>query len=96
MDGSQKIPVRLIGTWLDREAIGLASPSIEQAISAWCQFVYDQVSKGIAVQDPVADQIHDLFDKASDTTQFSISLLKLIKAPSKLIIKLFPNPEGTQ
>ena len=49
MDGSQKMPIRVYATLVERDA---PSPALEAAISAWVGFVRAEVSAGQALDDP--------------------------------------------
>ncbi len=54
MDGSLKLPVRLIGTISDLNG---ATPHCRKAVAAWMQFVQQEVAQGRALDDPKATQI---------------------------------------
>ncbi|WP_415401192.1 mannitol dehydrogenase family protein [Tateyamaria sp. SN3-11] len=55
MDGSQKMPIRIVATLKDRA--GAHSPALHNAVAAWCAFVQADVAAGRALDDPMADQI---------------------------------------
>ena len=56
MDGSQKMPIRIVAT---RAARSDPSPALEAAIRAWVAFVRSEVAAGRALDDPMADQLVD-------------------------------------
>jgi fructuronate reductase len=57
MDGSQKLPQRLVAPWRVRLERGLASPTIELAVAAWMawQRGADMQDRQHAVDDPLAE-----------------------------------------
>lgn len=56
IDGSQKLPQRLVAPWRERLERGQASPMIELAVAAWMawQRGADMQDRGFAVDDPLA------------------------------------------
>ena len=63
MDGSQKLPQRLLGTIRDRLARGLPIPHLALGVAAWIRYVTgtDEAGRAIDVRDPLA---HDLRRRA--------------------------------
>jgi fructuronate reductase len=59
MDGSQKLPQRLLGTIRANLAAGLPIRRLALAVAAWMRYVAgtDERGRPIAVQDPLADQL---------------------------------------
>ncbi len=57
MDGSQKLPVRLMGSIRDRQALGLSSPSLWAGVEAWIAFVQAETEAGRALDDPLAEAL---------------------------------------
>jgi fructuronate reductase len=57
MDGSQKLPQRLVAPWRARLERGLASPTIELAVAAWMawQRGADMQDRRFVVDDPLAE-----------------------------------------
>jgi Mannitol-1-phosphate/altronate dehydrogenases len=55
MDGSQKIPIRILATLRDRT--GADSPALESAVANWLAFVRSEVAQGNPLDDPMADQL---------------------------------------
>ncbi len=62
MDGSQKLPQRILGTLRDNLAAGRHCPSLETAIAAWMIYVSgtDLAGAPIDVRDPLADELRSL------------------------------------
>ncbi len=59
MDGSQKLPQRLLGTLRENMDAGRASPGLCLAVAAWMRYVSgtDEVGQAIDVRDPLAAQL---------------------------------------
>jgi fructuronate reductase len=55
MDGTQKLPIRIVATLRDRG--DLASPGLISAVAAWVAFVRAEVAAGRLVDDPMANAI---------------------------------------
>jgi fructuronate reductase len=66
MDGSQKLPQRLLSTIRERLARGLPIDCLALAVAAWIRFVgaIDEAGKPIDVRDPLAAQLLDLSAQA--------------------------------
>ena len=60
MDGSQKLPQRLLGTLRDNLAAGHMPQGVCLAIAGWMRYVggIDEAGNSIDVRDPMADQLH--------------------------------------
>jgi fructuronate reductase len=56
-DGSQKIPVRLLGTIADALAAGRNIEVLCLPVAAWLQFVRRQARAGVALSDPMAERL---------------------------------------
>jgi fructuronate reductase len=59
MDGSQKLPQRILGTVADNLKAGLESPGLMLAIAAWMKYVsgVDERGQAIEVKDPLAAEL---------------------------------------
>ena len=59
MDGSQKLPQRLLGTIAERLAAGRPIPCLALAVAAWMRYVggRDEAGQPIDVVDPLADRL---------------------------------------
>jgi len=68
MDGSQKLPQRILGTLADNRAAGRSSPGLTLAIAAWMRYVggVDERGGAIDVKDPLAARLKGLSDGARD------------------------------
>ena len=58
MDGSQKLPQRLLGTVRDNLAVGRPIDRLALAVAAWMRYVagVDEAGRAIKVSDPLADE----------------------------------------
>ena len=67
MDGSQKLPQRLLGTVRDRLAAGRPIDSLALGIAAWMRYVtgVDERGEPIDVRDPLADLLGDVTRQAA-------------------------------
>ena len=77
MDGSQKLPQRLLGTIADARAAGRATPGLALAVAAWMRYVGGRDEKGapIDVRDPLADRLRALSDGATTPEERVAALL---------------------
>jgi fructuronate reductase len=66
MDGSQKLPQRLLGTVRDRRAQGWPVPCLAVAVAAWARYVggVDEAGAPIDVRDPMATVLRARLDGA--------------------------------
>ena len=69
MDGSQKLPQRLLPVMSERRAAGHSSPRITKAIAAWIAYMTGQGFSGDApeVRDPMAQRFAEITENAKDT-----------------------------
>ncbi|WP_207100277.1 mannitol dehydrogenase family protein [Paracoccus shandongensis] len=63
MDGSQKLPQRILGTIAESRAAGRAVPGLTLAVAAWMRYVSgrDEQGQPIEVKDPLAPQLAALW-----------------------------------
>ncbi|MFO1207693.1 MAG: mannitol dehydrogenase family protein [Amaricoccus sp.] len=68
MDGSQKLPQRILGTIADDRAAGRPCPGLVLAVAAWMRYVGGTDEKGgaIDVRDPLAGRLRELSEGAAD------------------------------
>jgi fructuronate reductase len=68
MDGSQKLPQRILGTLADNRAAGRPSPGLTLAVAGWMRYVggTDESGGAIDVRDPLAGRLKALSDGAAD------------------------------
>ena len=76
MDGSQKLPQRILGTVAESFAAGRETPGLMLAIAAWMRYVSgtDLTGAPIDVRDPLADRLKAL-SGAADTAQDKVVAL---------------------
>lgn len=79
MDGSQKLPQRLLETLREQLASGGSIEVISLAIAAWFKYVsaVDDAGQEIDVQDPLALRLKSLCDKHEDLAQRVVALLNV-------------------
>jgi fructuronate reductase len=79
MDGSQKLPQRLVAPWRARLERGLASPTIELAVAAWMawQRGADMHDRRFVVDDPLAETTAMAWAIAPDADAAAARLLAL-------------------
>jgi fructuronate reductase len=68
MDGSQKLPQRLLGTITERLADGRPIPCLALAVAAWMRYVggRDEAGQPIDVVDPLADRLKAIAASGGD------------------------------
>ena len=66
MDGSQKIPQRVLGTVRDRLAVGAPIAQLALALAAWLHFLrgHDEAGRPYAIDDPLAAALQALHREA--------------------------------
>jgi fructuronate reductase len=71
MDGSQKLPQRLLGTVRDRLRVGAPIDRLALGVAGWMRFVTgrDENGRPIAVQDPLARRLQSLADGAGPVAE---------------------------
>jgi fructuronate reductase len=74
MDGSQKLPQRLLGTLRENLAAGRDSPALCLAVAGWMRYVAgtDEAGAPIDVRDPLADLLRD---RVTDTPARTVAAL---------------------
>jgi fructuronate reductase len=77
MDGSQKLPQRILGTLRDNYAKGRNCPGLVTAVAAWMIYVSSKDLNGaqIDVRDPLADRLRELSSTAQTNDEKVIALL---------------------
>ncbi|MEM1074758.1 MAG: mannitol dehydrogenase family protein [Pseudomonadota bacterium] len=77
MDGSQKLPQRLVATLLDQRARCAVAPGLCLAIAAWMRYIggLDEQGQEIDVRDPLASELRHAADNAADPASKVTSLL---------------------
>jgi fructuronate reductase len=76
MDGSQKLPQRLLGTIRDRLARGMPASRATLGVAAWLRYASgtDEQGTAIDVRDPMADRLKLALSKASPATALGHAL----------------------
>nr|WP_090159744.1 mannitol dehydrogenase family protein [Loktanella sp. DSM 29012] len=79
MDGSQKLPQRILGTVRDNLDAGRPIEGLCTAIAAWMRYVTgtDAAGQPIDVRDPMADRLHALAQSQDDPAGIVASLLSV-------------------
>ncbi|GLI24699.1 fructuronate reductase [Xanthobacter flavus] len=80
MDGSQKLPQRLVATARDRLAAGAPIPLLALGVAGWMRYVTgrDEQGNAIDVRDPLAARLKALADEAGpDATRLAPALLSV-------------------
>jgi fructuronate reductase len=80
MDGSQKLPQRLLGTIRDRLKDGAPFPRLALGVAAWMRYVtgVDENGRAIDVRDPLAARLRTLADNAGpDPKRLAAALLSV-------------------
>ena len=77
MDGSQKLPQRLLGTIGDNLAAGRAPVGLAIAVAGWMRYVggVDEKGAAIDVRDPLASALKDASDRADSAADKVAALL---------------------
>ncbi|MEO1909173.1 MAG: mannitol dehydrogenase family protein [Paracoccus sp. (in: a-proteobacteria)] len=83
MDGSQKLPQRILGTIAEGRAAGRAVPGLTLAVAAWMRYVsgVDLAGAAIEVKDPMADRLAALWrDDPAETVAGFLALEQVFPA----------------
>jgi fructuronate reductase len=77
MDGSLKLPVRIVPTLLARRAAGLPSPCLSLAVAAWMRYVggIDEHGRVIDVRDPQAVALREALDAAGASIEERVNVI---------------------
>jgi len=76
MDGSQKLPARLVGPLRERLGEGRASPALERAVASWIAFLGRSFRDGGSLDDPLGGKLHANWSEAADLAGFARAVLK--------------------
>lgn len=79
MDGSQKLPQRILGTIRDTLAAGREAPGLCLVVAAWMRYVggVDEAGRPIDVRDPLADRLRASSDGAVNAAGKVAALLSI-------------------
>jgi fructuronate reductase len=77
MDGSLKLPVRILPTLAARRAAGFDSPCLSLAVAAWMRYVggTDEHGRAIDVRDPMAGALRSTLDAAAPSPEQRVTAL---------------------
>jgi fructuronate reductase len=77
MDGSQKLPQRILGTIADNRRAGRPCPGLTLAVAAWMHYVggVDERGQPIDVKDPLAPRLRALSDSGASPEEKVAALL---------------------
>jgi len=80
MDGSQKLPQRLLGTLLDRLENNHCIEHLSLAIAGWIRYAmaFDEKGNSIVVQDPMAERLKRVVDDSEDSSGRLVNVNSLI------------------
>ncbi|WP_149866437.1 mannitol dehydrogenase family protein [Tropicimonas marinistellae] len=92
MDGSQKLPQRILGTLRENLDAGRESPGLLLALAAWMRYVggTDENGDPIDVQDPLADRLRKLSDDVRGADKVSRLLSVREVFPADLAKRIEP------
>jgi len=91
MDGSQKIPQRIIDVVNERRAVGAKTPGLILVIAAWLRYVggIDETGATIDVRDPLAEKFANLAASVETSEDWVASILSLREIfPEKVAARL--------
>jgi len=74
-DGSQKIPVRLLGTIAEALAAGRSVDRLCLPVAGWMRFVRRQAQRGVAIVDPLADALATIGAAATGDAAHDVAAL---------------------
>ena len=92
MDGSQKLPQRILGTLADNVAAGRDSPGLCLALAAWMTYVggLDEAGRPIDVRDPLAARLRTICEAQPEAGRVSALLAVAEVFPPDLAIRIGP------
>lgn len=92
MDGSQKLPQRILGTLADNLAAGRDSAGLCLALAAWMRYVagQDEAGQPIDVRDPLAGRLRALCDAYSGNERVTALLAMREIFPPELVTRIEP------
>jgi len=79
-DGSQKLPVRLLGTIADALAAGRRIDRLCLPVAAWMQFVRQQARGGVALVDPMAEALDGVGRRATGEAVHDVAAFLALEA----------------
>lgn len=97
MDGSQKLPQRLLGTLSETLAAGREAPALTLAVAAWMRYASgtDEAGEAIDVRDPMVDRFQAITARASSAEQTVAEFLALREVFSEELAAQLHGPVST-
>jgi fructuronate reductase len=94
MDGSQKLPQRILGTISDNLSAGRESPGLVLAVAGWMRYVggIDEKGEPIEVKDPLAERLRALSGQAGTPEEKVAALLGVREVFSAQMAEALPVP----
>lgn len=94
MDGSQKLPQRILGTISDNLSAGRESPGLVLAVAGWMRYVggIDEKGEPIEVKDPLAERLRALSGQAGTPEEKVAALLGVREVFSGQMAEAMPVP----
>jgi len=94
MDGSQKLPQRILGIVDERHAIGAASPGLVLVIAAWMRYIggVDERGATIELHDPLADKFAELAKYTTGPDVWIADILAMREVFPKLTAQILTEP----
>jgi fructuronate reductase len=79
MDGSQKLPQRILGTLAENVIAGRSSPGLLLAVAAWMRYVggVDETGVTIDVRDPLASRLRSISNAVQTPAEKVTALLAI-------------------
>ncbi|HWJ86841.1 MAG TPA: mannitol dehydrogenase family protein [Pelagibacterium sp.] len=77
MDGTQKLPQRLIATLLERAETGQSFHFLALAVAGWIAFIVNATQKGATIDDPLSDRLQAASRNGDDPDQTLENFLEI-------------------
>ncbi|MGH6911484.1 MAG: mannitol dehydrogenase family protein, partial [Phenylobacterium sp.] len=79
-DGSQKLPIRLLGTIADALAAGRSVDRLVVGVAAWMQFVRRQTLANAAIVDPLSSELADVGRRCNGVAAHDVAAFLAMRA----------------
>jgi fructuronate reductase len=90
-DGSQKLPIRILGTVADAVRAGRPLGRLAVPVAAWMHFIRMQAAAGIAIVDPLHEQLATCGRRATGDSHHDLPMF--LALPGVFTAELVRNPE---
>lgn len=93
MDGSQKLPQRILAAWRERAQAGRKSPHLATVVAAWLHWQWGKTYSGNAFQvsDPAHSELIEIIGDSDRTDQSCLKALINAYEPLLALCELHPN-----